>query len=493
MTNHDDTPAGDDRTGGDGSPTDAGDRTDAIAAAGQNEQSDQIDQLGRAAGAELRREPSAESLARVAAAGRRRRTARTAGAGAAAAAACVAVALGVIALRDSGDSRVTENPQQPGTTRPSTTAVATTTAPDTTADSTTPAAEAEPATPDPGPNEPIEIGATAQFVWGDGVVLGAYVDDGDDGALAGGRFVAFDAERFVAPALPEPTADRNELPPQQPTALLDRTGTPSEYVTYDEGCGAIVASPAFTPFPDVASGGWMATAGHPFVTLDGSAPEDDPSALDAVLLAAGIGEDELADIERLTPTVSLGGGPALETLVSRYDPDLVAAPGNRESRVWFAVWDPDTGELLTVAGDPSGAAAPFAVNGEGPVDVDGDGAFEITITSGTHVALVRLSDGVTLATAERCPVTLEVSVAFDGFGEPIDYTVRSTSSEQWFSGRAAGDEEEAGPFVFELPLGVTGTYVVVDTPDGPIEYEVLLGAGRNVVRIDARPDHIGSM
>ena len=157
----------------------------------------------------------------------------------------------------------------------------------------------------------------------------------------------------------------------------------------------------------------MSTAGHPFVTLDGQGDEDDPAALDDAIVAAlreaGLSDEEIAElkqpapvgdtptgdvalISRLTPTASLDDDPSLETLVFRYDPDRVAA-GAAESIVWLAVWDPDAERLTTIAGDPNGDATPFAVNGDGPIDVDGDGNLETTVRAGTGVGSIRLIDG----------------------------------------------------------------------------------------------------
>lgn len=90
-------------------------------------------------------------------------------------------------------------------------------------------------------------------------------------------------------------------------------------------------------------------------------------------------------------------------------------------------------------------------------------------------------------------MTLEVSESLAGFGDgAIDYTVGAASSALTFTGRADGEGGTAGPFVFDLPVGTTGTYVHVDTPAGRVEFEALLRAGRSIVRIEATPD-IGQM
>lgn len=327
---------------------------------------------------------------------------------AAAAASIAALVVGLVTIT-AGDDAVT-----PATVpdRVSTSTQATTSNPSTTTATATPA------------REPIAIGPATEFVAGDGVVLGAYIDD---------AFVSYSADsdiRLTAPALPD-DSDPASAPPA--VSLLDRTGEPGDYYVYDEGCGAIVVSPTPGGQQVGSALGWQRTVGRSFGTLDGATQEENPEALDDALAALGLGDGAAEDVERLTPQESLDADSSLETMLFRYDTSVV---GSDQNVVWFAIWDPDTAEIRTIAGRPTGGAKPFATNGEGPIDVDGDGNLETTITTGLTVELVRLTDGATLARARRCPDLYERSAAIEfvgdqpsrrpasvfgfGYGEPVD-------------------------------------------------------------------------
>lgn len=143
---------------------------------------DAVDRLGRAAGAELRRQPPAGAAARIAATARRQRTTRTALLGAGAAAVLVVVGVVALAVRGSGDgarpsatlpppSPTSEpgRPVEPVTTVPVTSTTATT-APMTSTvaeNSTLPAPSSAPAT-DPGGVAPVtwqQVAAGLDIPW----------------------------------------------------------------------------------------------------------------------------------------------------------------------------------------------------------------------------------------------------------------------------------------------------------------------------------------
>ena len=105
------------------------------------------------------------------------------------------------------------------------------------------------------------------------------------------------------------------------------------------------------PHPYAPASGWLATRGRRVAVLDETAVEEDPDALSAALAAAGITVDDRQFIDRVTPTVSIDSDPSLETLVYRRDPELVAPGLTLQTATWLAVWDPDTAELLTLAGE----------------------------------------------------------------------------------------------------------------------------------------------
>lgn len=442
---------------------------------------DPIDQMGRRAAAELRRSAPADGLARIRQTRRRRRATQAVASGVVGVT-VVGLAAFVVTRDDEGTITTDRSTTTVGVTVPTSTFAATTLAP-TTNPSITQAEEtdADPTTtvmptttvasssvlPDPAPIAPTQVGPGTEFVVGGGAVLGAYTDDG---------FVPYDRERFSAPSI---NTWPQSLGVAEPVTLFDRTGSGYEFLPFDEGCGAIVVlSTDGSPAP--VARGVLAT--QTIGTADGRG-EADLTALEAALtgfdLAAGT-------LDLITPTVSIDQDPSLETLVMLFEADLAVV----DNMIWLAVWDPDTNELTSIAGDPAAQAPRFDLSWDGPADIDGDGTIDAPIATGTTVELVRLSDGTRIATAERCPISLEVSIEFTGLSAttPIPVTVRTATGDVEYPLQVTADNNSFGPLTFDFALrGVTGTDVLVDTPSGTHEFETLFGPGRNDISITIDP------